>query len=99
MKIRSLKFVGLAVVGVALSGCVSDQGRLTPIEPIGRAIFNALNPAPTHYDNRYAGTSDPRYVDNRYQQQQRGQDNVWVEGAYGRDTYGGQVWIPAHWAR
>jgi len=98
MKTNILLLVGLTIVGSVLSGCVNEQGRLRPIDPLGRAIFNALDPAPRNYNNQYNRPSYPQYGNNGYPQQ-RGQGNVWVEGAYGRDSYGRRVWIPAHWVR
>ncbi len=98
MRTNFLLLVGIAASGLVLSGCVNEQGRFRPIDPLGRAIFNALDPEPRSYDNQYNGPGYPQYSNNRYRPQ-REQGNVWVEGAYGRDSYGRRVWIPAHWAR
>ncbi len=75
-----------AVVTLALAGCVNSEGRFRPPDPIGRAIFDALDPGPRYY-------SDAAYVN-----QPGYNERVWVEGAYGRDSRGRRVWIPGHYA-
>ncbi len=77
-----------AVVTLALAGCVNSEGRIRPPDPIGRAIFDALDPGPR-----------PQYAtDARYVNQSGYNENVWVEGAWGRDANGQRVWIPGHYA-
>lgn len=88
MKVHSLSLIGLALVTIALTSCVTENGRLRPIDPIGKAIFNALDPGSNRHE---------RQDNNNYRYQNR-RDNVWMEGAYGRDSHGRRVWVPAHWA-
>jgi len=81
-------FLSAALLMFPLAGCVNSEGRFRPPDPIGRAIFDALDPGP-----RYQYASDARYVD-----QSGYSENVWVEGAWGRDARGQRVWIPGHYA-
>jgi hypothetical protein len=95
MKTSLIKFLAVAVIGLAVSGCTNAEGRFRPIDPLGRAIFNLLDGGSGGGDRRYVedyGPRDPSY--NR-----RGGNQVWIEGAYARDSYGRQVWVPGHWAR
>lgn len=81
------------LVGLLLAGCTNADGRFRPIDPLGRMIFDALDPAPRQYNNN---GNDSYYAQPQYQNG-RQQNAVWVEGAYGRDANGRRVWIPAHY--
>jgi hypothetical protein len=78
----------VAFLTLALAGCVNSEGRLRPPDPIGRAIFDALDPGP-----RQPYASDAAYVS-----QSGYNETVWVEGRWGRDANGREVWIPGHYA-
>lgn len=93
---KPLRFVFplLACAGLGFSGCTNAEGRFRPPDPLGRLIFDALDPGPRRTsDAAYVG--GPGYQDNY---RQPGPDYIWVEGAYGRDASGRRVWVPAHWA-
>lgn len=81
--------VTLGMVALSFSGCVNSEGRIRPPDPLGRALFDALDPGPRYTE------SDARYVG---QPQSQASGNVWVDGAWGRDARGQRVWIPGHWA-
>lgn len=90
----SLLFI--SVLSLLTAGCVNSDGRFRPIDPLGRAIFDALDGGPQNNDRRYVENTNPSYsrYDRRHTPQQ-----VWIEGAYARDSRGGRVWVPGHWAR
>jgi hypothetical protein len=79
-----------ATLAMSLTGCVNSEGRLRPPDPLGRMLFDALDPGPKYAqsDAYYAGHEQPRTA-----------GDVWVEGSWGRDARGQRVWVPAHWAR
>lgn len=78
-----------AAVGLSVfAGCVNADGRFRPPDPLGRALFDALDPAPRQ---TYVA-SDADYV-------RGGPGDVWIEAAWGRDARGQRVWIPGHYAR
>ncbi len=77
-----------ALLTLVLAGCVNSEGRIRPPDPIGRAIFDALDPGPRQ---QY-------YSDAAYANQGGYNENVWVDGAWGRDSRGQRVWIPGHYA-
>lgn len=54
-------FVGIAagVSAVAVTGCVNREGNLVPPDPIGRALFNAIDRDDTYYGYDYY---EPREV-------------------------------------
>ena len=78
-------FAVLAVL--CLAGCVVDQyGRVLPPDPIGQALFNALDPATPVYEPReYVVDSD--YPAARYERRTVApvsySDPVWVSGYSG----------------
>lgn len=84
-------FLVLAACAITLTpGCVNSEGRLRPPDPLGRALFDALDPGPRNArsDAYYVQQNQPQYT-----------DDVWVDGAWGRDARGQRIWIPGHWAR
>jgi hypothetical protein len=89
------------LTAACLIGCVDQYGRVVPPDPIGQAIFNALDPAvPVYQPREYVVASDmppPRY------EQSSGvpvgyADPVWVNGYWG---WGGSdwVWVPGRWVQ
>lgn len=91
---RCALLIPASLLLLGFSGCVNSEGRFRPPDPLGRAIFDALDRGPYPQDRRYVG--QPEYTDSRYRP---GSDYVWVEGAYARDSNGRNVWVPGHWAR
>ena len=74
-------------------GCVDQYGRVVPPDPIGQALFNALDPTVPVYEPReYVVTSSMPPVQN----EQRpvvpvsDSDAVWVNGYWG---WGGSDWV------
>jgi len=98
MKKPILLLAGLAVVSLGFPACTNSEGRFRPPDPLGRAIFDALDRGPRYAeaDSEYIGVDDRQYTQR---DQRPGPDYAWVEGTYGRDARGRQVWIPGHWAR
>lgn len=93
MKTNFFLLSSLALISLGLQACTNAEGRFRPIDPIGRAIFNAIDrPSQDYY-----------YEENPYQytdyNRPPGRDYVWVEGEYVRDAHGRRVYVPAHWAR
>ena len=85
-------FVTLLAAGLCL-GCVVDQyGRVRPPDPIGQAIFNALDPAtPVYQPQEYAVETDiPALRNERRTVVPVGySDPVWVKGiGRGQETIG-----------
>jgi WXXGXW repeat (2 copies) len=84
------------------AGCVVDEyGRVLPPDPIGQAIFNALDPAvPVYQPRQYVVESDIPAV--RYEQRMVAPvayaDPVWINGYWG---WGGNdwVWVPGRWVQ
>ena len=94
MKLFVLRVVGVVLIVSTFVGCVNAEGRFRPIDPLGRALFDALDRGPRQNDAQYVdGPSGPQGY------QQYGTQDVWVEGAYGRDASGRRVWVPGHWAQ
>jgi len=98
--------VGLAVLALGIfSGCVDQYGRVRPPDPIGRAIFDVLDPARPVYDSReYVVTrpypsSPPRgYYERRTVQPARYSDPYYIEGHWGwRNS--NWVWVPGRWVQ
>ena len=90
------------LTALCLAGCVVDQyGRVLPPDPVGQALFTALDPAVPVYEPR------EYMVDNDipaagYEQRTVApvsySDSVWVNGYYG---WGGNdwVWAPGRWVQ
>lgn len=96
MKVSLFSILAIALIGSAVSGCTTADGRFRPIDPLGRAIFNMFDGGSGGDDNRYGqnyNQGGPDYNNRRAGSQ------VWIDGAYGRDSYGRTVWIPGHWYR
>lgn len=95
------KVVIAMVAAACLFGCVDQYGRVVPPDPIGRALFNALDPAvPVYQPRDYVVESDVPAV--RYEQRavvrSSYMDPVWVNGYWG---WGGNdwVWVPGRWVQ
>ncbi len=89
-KFPACAFLLTAILAISLAGCVNSEGRIRPPDPLGRMLFDALDPGPRYVE------PDAYYVNH---EQPRTSGDVWVDGAWGRDGRGQQVWVPAHWAR
>ncbi len=83
-------------------GCVDQYGRVGPPDPIGQAIFNALDPAtPVYRPQEYAVETDiPALRDERRRTvvPVGYSDPVWVKGYWawaGNDW----VWVPGRWVQ
>lgn len=94
MKIKLTLLVAFGLCGAVFSGCTNSEGRIRPPDPLGRALFDALDPGPRNADRQYV--QDPYSVDYN---QRPGPDYVWVDGGYATDANGRSVWVPAHWAQ
>ena len=96
------KVLFAVLAALCLAGCVVDQyGRVLPPDPVGQALFNALDPATPVYEPReYVVESD--YPAARYERRTVApvsySDPVWVSGYYG---WGGRdwVWVPGRWVQ
>ena len=84
-----------------LLGCVDQYGRVRPPDPVGQALFNALDPGVPAYQSReYVVTRDVPAV--RYERRPIApvtySDPVWVDGYWG---WGGNdwVWVPGRWVQ
>jgi hypothetical protein len=85
-----------------LLGCVIDEyGRVRPPDPIGQAIFNALDPdIPMYQPREYVVERDVPAV--RYEQRTvtpvSYSDPVWINGYW---AWGGNdwVWVPGRWVQ
>jgi len=81
------KVLFAVLAALCLAGCVVDQyGRVLPPDPVGQALFNALDPATPVYEPReYVVESD--YPAARYERSTVApvaySDPVWVSGHYG----------------
>ena len=91
----------LVIFTAGLLGCVDQYGRIRPPDPIGQAIFNALDPGvPVYQSQQYVVTSDMPAA--RYEQRPVAPvsytDPVWVDGYWG---WGGSdwVWVPGRWVQ
>ncbi|MFY8216285.1 MAG: hypothetical protein ACOVMP_06755, partial [Chthoniobacterales bacterium] len=90
MKLRQLPHFIVAASALAItSGCVNSEGRLRPPDPLGRMLFDALDPGPRN------ARADERYV-QEYQPED--ENDVWIDGAWERDSNGERVWVPGYWA-
>jgi WXXGXW repeat (2 copies) len=96
------KVLFAVLTALCLAGCVVDQyGRVLPPDPIGQALFNALDPAVPVYEPReYVVNNDipaPAY-ERRTIAPVSYSDSVWVNGYYG---WGGNdwVWVPGRWVQ
>jgi hypothetical protein len=96
------KMLFAVLTALCLAGCVVDEyGRVLPPDPVGQALFTALDPAVPVYEPR-------EYVVNNdipaagYEQRTVApvsySDSVWVNGYYG---WGGNdwVWVPGRWVQ
>ena len=87
---------------LCLAGCVVDQyGRVLPPDPIGQALFNALDPAvPVYGPREYVVNNDipPVRYERRTVAPVSYSDPEWVNGYYG---WGGNdwVWVPGRWVQ
>jgi len=84
-----------------LLGCVDQYGRVVPPDPIGQALFNALDPGvPAYYPREYVVASDmpPVRYERRTVVPVSYADPVWVDGYWG---WGGSgwVWVPGGWVQ
>jgi WXXGXW repeat (2 copies) len=95
------KVVLVILSAICLIGCVDEYGRVVPPDPIGRAIFDALDPAvPVYEPRQYVVTSDmppvryerPAIVPASYS------DPVYVNGYWGWGG-GDWVWVPGRWVQ
>jgi hypothetical protein len=85
-----------------LVGCVVDEyGRVVPPDPIGQAIFYALDPTvPVYQPQEYIVTTDMPAA--RYERRTAipvgYYDPQWVSGYWG---WGGRdwVWVPGRWVQ
>lgn len=89
----------LLVFSLGISvGCTNPDGRFRPPDPIGYAIFEALDRGPRNAGG--PGSSDADYIGTDGQLAARGHppspDSIWVDGTWGTSN-GRRVWIPAHW--
>ncbi len=102
MKPKVLLVTVSALGLMALTGCTNSEGRFRPIDPLGRAIFDALDPGPRRPNYGY---NDQQYIDQQYgpdltnRNQRPGRDYVWLDGRYESDHTGRSVWVPGHWTR
>jgi len=101
-KLPSLKYPLLILASAALvAGCVNENGRIRPPDPLGRWIFDALDrpPYPNQRQPQYAGVPDSQVApyDQRSAPPQGFARPVWVEGGWGQ-SQGQRVWVPGHWA-
>src|SRR5262245_6012251 len=100
---QAMSKVLLAILtALCLAGCVVDQyGRVVPPDPIGQAVFNALDPAvPVYEPRQYVVNADIPAVrdEQRTVTPVSYSDPVWVNGYYG---WGGSdwVWVPGRWVQ
>jgi hypothetical protein len=96
------KVLFAVLTALFLGGCVVDEyGRVVPPDPIGQALFNAVDPAvPVYQPREYVVESDIPAV--RYERRTVApvsySDPVWVTGYYG---WRGSdwVWVPGRWVQ
>ena len=78
-----------------LAACKNSEGRFRPPDPLGYAIFEALDRGPHNPRGR-----DAEYIGQNEDLSARGYppspSSVWVDGTWGTSN-GQRVWIPAHW--
>ena len=95
------KVLFAVLTALCLAGCVVDQyGRVLPPDPVGQALFTALDPAVPVYEPReYVVNNDiPAAYERRTVAPVSYSDSVWVNGYYG---WGGNdwVWVPGRWVQ
>ena len=87
-----------AISSLLLGGCRNADGRFRPPDPIGYAIFEALDRGPR--EAGAPGNPDSDYIGDPSNLAVRGHppspDSIWVDGTWGTSN-GRRVWIPAHW--
>jgi|GEM_PF-858303 len=101
----TLPQIGLLVLAAVCGvSCTNADGRFRPPDPIGYAIFEALdrriyNTPSRRYSERPA-YRDTEYLDYPNEAAARrnppSRNSIWVDGTYGVSN-GRRVWIPAHW--
>ena len=96
MKTSPIILSTLALAALTFTGCTNSEGRFRPPDPLGRALFDALDRGPRTTQPSYVGVSDEEFL-NR--ERSPGPGYVWVDGAYGRDARGQTVWVPGRWTR
>ena len=90
------------LTALCLAGCVVDQyGSVLPPDPVGQALFTALDPAVPVYEPReYVVDNDipAAGYEQRTVAPVSYSDSVWVNGYYG---WGGNdwVWAPGRWVQ
>jgi hypothetical protein len=95
------KVVLVILSAICLIGCVDEYGRVVPPDPIGRAIFDALDPAvPVYEPRQYVVTNDmpPVRYERRAIVPASYSDPVWVNGYWGWGG-GDWVWVPGRWVQ
>jgi hypothetical protein len=87
---------------VFLAGCVDQYGRVRPPDPIGRAIFDVLDPAiPVYEPREYVVTRPipaappPGYYERRTVVTSYS-NPYWVRGYWGWRG-NGWMWVPGRW--
>lgn len=100
------KVLFAVLTAVCLAGCVVDEyGRVLPPDPVGQALFTALDPAvPVYQPREYVVNDDfpaagyERGYEGRTVAPVSYSDSVWVNGYYG---WGGNdwVWVPGRWVQ
>ena len=95
----SKTLLALLSAGLIFSGCVDEYGRVRPPDPIGQALFNALDPSvPVYRSSNYVVTSEmpPVRYETRSVVPAGYSDPVWINGYWG---WGGSdwVWVPGRW--
>ena len=90
------KVLSAVLIALGVAGCVVDE----PPDPIGQALFNAIDPAPVYQSREYLVESDVPAV--RYERRTVApvsySDPVWVNGYYGRGERD-WVWVPGRWVQ
>ncbi len=96
--LRSGPLLIVALASLLLPACRNAEGRFRPPDPIGYAIFEALDRGP-----REAGAPvrpDSDYIGDPGNLAVRGHpptpESIWVDGTWGTSN-GQRIWIPAHW--
>lgn len=94
---RILSGVLCGFVSLLFSSCKNAEGRWRPPDPLGYAIFEALDRGPRTPQGQ--AIPDSQYVDDG-SLAARGHppspDSIWVDGTWGMAN-GRRIWIPAHW--
>lgn len=95
------KRILLGVMGASsallMPACKNAEGRWRPPDPLGYAIFEALDRGPRTPQGQMI--PDSQYVDDG-SLAARGHppspNSIWVDGTWGMAN-GRRIWIPAHW--